>query len=132
MAKQPDLDEIASDFGCYPVEAYILVGEGLRHASRRLGRERTKGADRHLTAAELIDGILDLAVERYGLLAPQVMGNWGVQQSEDMGAITFHLIERGVLGKQPGDSQEEFANGPAFDEAVRKRVRQQLIGPNNG
>lgn len=126
MGGQADLEAIARSHGKYPVEAFIIVGEGLRHASARLGRDQAGGDDRHLTALELVDGVLDLASERYGLLAVAVLADWGLKSGADLGAITYHLIEHGVFGKQSEDRPEDFLAAPSFVEAVRGRVASQL------
>lgn len=126
MSETPNLAAIADRHGSYQVEAYAFVGEGLRHASKRLGRDQASGEDRHLDAPELVEGVLELAASRYGLLARQVLAAWNIRRSEDIGAITFHLIEDGIFGKRPEDSEQDFADGPLFDEALPRLVRARL------
>jgi uncharacterized repeat protein (TIGR04138 family) len=126
MTETPDLERLAAALGIYPVEAFVLLGEGLRHASGKLGRDRAQGAGRHLTAQELVDGVLDLAAERWGLMAIPLLRRWRLERGDDLGRITFHLIEHGVLGKQPCDRIEDFAGAPDFAAALRERVRQRL------
>ncbi|MFW5698248.1 MAG: Minf_1886 family protein [Planctomycetota bacterium] len=126
MSKFTDLAALARQHGQYPVEAYSFVGEGLRHAARTLGKETATGDERHLAAIELVDGVLDLAAERFGLLAREVLRSWGLTRSEDIGAITYHLIECGVFGRQSSDSRSDFDNGPAFAHALEQRVRADL------
>ena len=76
---------------------------------------------------ELVDGICDLAAERYGLLGGKVLAYWGPERSEDLGEVTFHLVEAGVFGKRPEDSIEDFAGGPrlspAIETAAMRRIR---------
>ncbi len=126
MAETIDLATIARRHGAYHVEGYAFVGEGLRHASKRLGRDQATGEERHLDAHELVEGVLDLAATRYGLLARQVLGSWCVRRSEDIGAITFHLIEDGIFGKRPEDDEADFADGPRFEETLRQLVEERL------
>ncbi|TVR14180.1 MAG: hypothetical protein EA401_05010 [Planctomycetota bacterium] len=126
MSDAVDLERIADDWGRHPVEAFVAVGEGLRHASQQLGRDRARGADRHLTAAELVQGVLDVMVERCGMLARSVLLSWGVGSADDLGAITFHLIACGVLGKQENDHPEDFSALPPLSQMIRQRLRHQM------
>jgi len=125
MSSTPDLVALAKQHGTYQVEAYAFVGEGLRHASKEHAR-RVSVSTEHLAAEELIAGVLDLAASRYGLLARMVLRSWGLRRSEDIGQITFHLIDCGIFGKQPSDRLEDFDNGPDFAEVIEDRVAARL------
>ena len=126
MSEDPDLEELAKKAGGYTPEAFAFIGESLRHAVRLHGKEAAEGEQRHLTAPELVEGVLDLATNRFGLLAELVLREWGVRTSEDVGRITFALIELGVFSKQPTDNLEDFAGGPSFGRALIMRSRQRL------
>ena len=55
-------------------------------------------------------------------MARQVLASWGVHRSEDVGAITFHLIEDGIFGKRDEDESRAGARGSrsvADDRAPR-------------
>ena len=127
MSGEYDLSQLAKRYGAYPVEAYVFVGEGLHHATRSLGKIEAEGSDRHITAHELVTGVLELGSMRYGCLAGAVLRSWSIRNSEDIGQITFHLIEEGLFGKQPGDNVEDFENGPKFREQVRELTRDRLL-----
>lgn len=126
MSDAIDLARIAEEWGQHPVEAFIALGEGLRHASQQLGRDRARGADRHLSAAELVQGVIDVLVERCGMLTRSVLLSWRVHSADDLGAITFHLIECGVLGKQENDHPDDFRRLPPLDKLIRDRLRRYL------
>lgn len=126
MAATPDLERLAREYGKYRVEAYVFLQEGLRQAAAASGRAHADGRPQHLTAQELIDGVLALAAERYGLLAPAVLRGWGLCRSQDLGAVTFQLIDCGIFGKRPQDRLEDFEHGPEFTDAVDRRVRHRL------
>lgn len=128
MSNEFDLAGLASRFGDYPVEAYAFVGEGLQHATRNLGKDQQQGVERHITALELVDGILELAAMRYGLLATQVLSYWSLYCSKDIGQVTFHLIEEGLFGKQESDTLEDFDGGTQFNTLVRNYTRARLLG----
>lgn len=127
MAQLPDITALAQGAGGYDVEAFAFVGESLRHAARSLGRETAETDARHLSAAELVGGVLDLADRRFGLLADLVLRGWGITGSIDIGRITFALIEHGIFSKQPSDRIEDFTGGPDFAEELRTRARQRLV-----
>ena len=46
---------------------------------------------------------------------------------EDIGEITFLLIEHGVFSKQPNDRLEDFVEGPAFGPTLAQRVHQRVM-----
>lgn len=131
MAQIPDLHELASRNGKYDVEAFCFVSQGLRHAAKIHGKDRAQGHERHLTATQLVDGALDLAAERYGLLAELVLRSWGVRAAEDIGAITFALIESRVFTKQQSDRIEDFYGGPDFAQVLRERVVARVRRPRS-
>ncbi|HEX3132269.1 MAG TPA: Minf_1886 family protein, partial [Planctomycetota bacterium] len=79
-----------------------------------------------LVAQELVEGMLDLATIRFGLMAELVLREWGLKSAEDVGRITFALIDVGVFSKQPSDRLEDFAGGPDFGGVLTKRSRQRL------
>ncbi len=127
MAQLPDITALAQGAGGYDVEAFTFVGESLRHAARLLGRETVETDARHLTATELVNGVLDLADHRFGLLADLVLRGWGITGSIDIGRITFALIEHGIFSRQPSDRIEDFSGGPDFAEELRARSHCRLV-----
>ena len=125
----PDIEALAKAAGGYAPEAIAFVGESLRHAARLFGKETAEQDNRHLTAPELVEGMLDLATTRFGLMAELVLREWGLKCADDVGRITFALIEVGVFSKQPSDRIEDFAGGPDFGEVLTRRSRERLC-PN--
>ena len=126
MKKVPDLADLARRDGRFDAEAYAFVSQSLRHAAKLHRKDRASGSERHLSAQQLVEGALDLAVERYGMLADLVLRSWGVRGSEDLGSITFALIDHGVFTKQPSDRIEDFWAGPDFQDAVSVRVTDRI------
>jgi uncharacterized repeat protein (TIGR04138 family) len=126
MGQIPDLHELAAGIGRYDVEAFCFVSQGLRHAAKLHRKDLRSGTERHLAAPQLVDGVLDLAAERFGLLAHLVLSSWGLRCSEDIGSITFALIENKVFSKQPSDRIEDFYGGPDFVTVLEERVRSRL------
>lgn len=126
MSAMPDIEALAKSAGGYAPEAIAFVGESLRHAARLFGKEQGERENRHLSAQQLIEGMLDLATTRFGLLAELVLREWGIRSGEDVGRITFALIEVGVFSKQDSDCIEDFAGGPDFGAVLALRSRQRL------
>ncbi len=55
----------------------------------------------------------------FGLLAPTVLGHWGIAATEDLGRIVFTLIDVGLLASQPTDKLQDFERVYEFDEVFR-------------
>lgn len=126
MSQPVDLAALARDSQAYSVESFEFVGQGLRHAVKILGREEAPITERHLDASELVAGVLDLAVEQYGYLAQPVLDALHLRSPEDIGRITFILIDHQVFTKQPSDRFEDFQVLPGFADDLAARVRDRL------
>ncbi|HSJ26281.1 MAG TPA: Minf_1886 family protein [Longimicrobiales bacterium] len=95
----------------YEEAAYIFVLASLNHVIENLP------SPRHITGRELAEGVRDLALERFGPMARTVLEHWGIERTEDVGAIVFALVECNVLIKQDEDSPADFENVFDFDQA---------------
>jgi uncharacterized repeat protein (TIGR04138 family) len=104
------LREIAPRYG---EAAYIFVLAALNHVIGRLSQPR------HITGRELAEGVRDLALERFGPMARTVLEHWGIEKTEDVGAIVFALVECSVLIKQEEDTPADFVNVFDFDDAFQ-------------
>jgi uncharacterized repeat protein (TIGR04138 family) len=71
---------------------------------------------RHVTGRELAWACRDFAQQQFGLLAPVVLGHWGISRTEDFGRIVYTLVEVGLLVTQPGDSESDFEGVYQFAE----------------
>lgn len=102
----------------YQPDAYEFVSESLDYTVKMLKKPAT-GPQRHVTAAELLEGIREYALKQFGPLAKTVLNHWGIHRCEDFGEIVFNLVEAGVLGKTQEDKKEDFIGGYDFDQAFR-------------
>lgn len=102
----------------YAREAYLFLRDALDHTQKGLARQ-TKGAVRHVTGRELLEGIRDYALQQFGPMALTVFEEWGIRSGEDFGEIVFNMIECGLLAKTDADSRADFAGGYDFAEAFR-------------
>lgn len=120
--KRPDfayaVSQILEKDSRYLPEAYEFVSEALDHTVKMLKKPAT-GPQRHVTAAELLEGIRQYALSQFGPLAKTVLNHWGVHRCEDFGEIVFNLVEASVLGKTEEDKKEDFIGGYDFDQAFR-------------
>lgn len=95
----------------FAYEAYEFVCEGVTFTMTRLGRSRADGKknfEQHVSGAELLRGICDLAVTEFGMMAPVVFKQWGIQKTDDVGTIVFNLIKAELLSKSDRDTPEDF------------------------
>jgi len=102
----------------YAPEAYHFIRETLDFATRSL-KKPTEGPERHVSAAELLEGIRQYALKEYGPLAMTVLQAWGIRQCEDFGQIVFNLVNKKFLGKTNEDSVHDFDRGYDFATAFR-------------
>ncbi|KPJ72724.1 hypothetical protein AMJ52_05425 [candidate division TA06 bacterium DG_78] len=98
----------------YPVEAYAFVLEALFYSRKKLN---IRG---HVTGQQLLEGIRDLARERYGMMAKMVFAHWGITKTIDFGNIVFNMVKEKMLGKTAEDSIEDFEDIYNFDEVFVK------------
>jgi len=115
------IEQIFSDDGRYPVGAVEFVREGLSYTADRchsasLHKEES-APPRHVSGAQLCEGLRELAHKRWGLMARQVLKRWNITSTSDFGAIVFLLVNNGWMQKQPHDSIEDFDSVYDFVEA---------------
>jgi uncharacterized repeat protein (TIGR04138 family) len=107
----------------YAPEAYSFLLEALDFTVRRLGKARRTGEERHVTGAELAQGVLDHALDRFGLLAEAVLSGWGIRGTEDLGEIVFNMVEDGLMGKSGHDRREDFRGVFDLRGSLRNRFK---------
>ena len=104
----------------YKRDAYDFVMEALTYTQKRFSRPK------HVTGEELLQGIRELLLERYGPLTMMVLRHWGIKRTEDIGNIVFNLVDNKVLSKTEDDRIEHFRNAYNFEEVFDKGYRHQL------
>ena len=93
----------------YPAEAYRFIGEAVSFTVGRLTRHR------HVSARELLAGVRDYAHQEYGVLAHEVLTEWGLRTAADVGRVVYLMIGAGLLAASPEDRPEDFECEFAFD-----------------
>ena len=106
MLRDPEFEKLLIRYPAIKAEAYELIQNALE---QMLKKQRKR---RHLSAAEVVHGLLEYAVGQYGPLAPSVLSEWGLNGPGDVGDAVYHLIEIGRLSASDDDNPADF---PAVD-----------------
>jgi uncharacterized repeat protein (TIGR04138 family) len=117
----------------FAYEAYEFLFHALRHSQKMLGREPpepTEGqaassADsrHHISGPELLQGVRDLALREFGLMAGTVFRQWGIRRTDDFGEMVFNLVEAGLMSKTEEDSRADFHAVFDLDQALVQGYR---------
>ena len=123
----------------YAYEAYEFVFAALNHSQKLLGRlpvgdpkqdsppvATPRSPGQHVTGVELLNGVRDLALREFGLMARVVFRLWGINRTDDFGDIVFNLVEAGFLRKTDQDSRGDFQNVFDLDQALVREYRIQV------
>src|SRR5262249_8339359 len=114
---------ICKDDPRFDRKVYEFVRLGLDHTVKEMRKKdsgRERGASRHVSGRELVEGLRVFALEQFGPMAKTVLNSWGVHQCRDFGDIVFSLIEYKVFSKTENDRQEDFEAIYDFDDAFVK------------
>jgi uncharacterized repeat protein (TIGR04138 family) len=128
----PRLADVVRRDPRYAYEAYEFVFAGLTHTQRLLGRvpKEEEGANPgpqyHVSGRELVEGIRDLALSEFGLMARVVLRMWGINRTGDIGEIVFNLVEENLMSKTDQDSRADFQDIFDLDQALVHDFRIQL------
>ena len=125
----PKIDEIIQRDPRYAYEAYEFVFAALAHTQRMLGRvpppllrgEAEGGAserDYHVTGRQLLEGVRDLALREFGLMARTVFRTWGINSTADIGEIVFNLVAANLMSKTEEDSRDDFRDVYDLDQVL--------------
>ncbi len=121
--KSPNFEEavakILKDDPRYAPDAYQFARETLDFTAAILSKP-ARGAERHISGQELLEGMRKYALQEYGAIAMTVLNTWGVFRCEDLGQIIFNLVDKGFLRKTEPDSIHDFDGGYDFETAFRK------------
>jgi uncharacterized repeat protein (TIGR04138 family) len=114
----------------YPIEAFVFVREGLNYAVESVHEDPDSlpEDERHVSGQQLCLGLRDMAISKYGLLAPIVLEHWRVRRTRDFGRIVFAMIEAGLMTRTPSDTMEDFQAVYDFDEAFSRDMLLSHIG----
>ena len=121
------LAQIVDEVGLYPVEAYHFVEQGLAYTVKRLHGEadpdETSPGSQHVSGQDLCEGLREIALTQWGLLARTVLKRWNITSTVDFGKIVFALIEGGRMQKTDADNLDDFRNVYDFRTAFEGEYR---------
>jgi uncharacterized repeat protein (TIGR04138 family) len=106
----------------YAYEAYEFVCAAVSFTQQKLQRHHDQSQERHISGKELLEGLVDLAVDQFGLLASLILKRWGIHTTSDVGRIVYQLIDLGILSRSERDRPEDFHD--VFD--LHQRLQEQI------
>ena len=118
------LDQILAADARFHRDAYLFMREALDFTQKLVGKE-ARGAIRHVSGQELLEGIRKFALNQFGPMTTTVFEEWNIRHCRDFGEIVFNMVEIGLLAKTEKDTRDDFQNGYDFTEAFRKPFRPQ-------
>ncbi|PAW64069.1 MAG: hypothetical protein B9S36_03305 [Verrucomicrobiia bacterium Tous-C2TDCM] len=104
----------------YETDGYHFLRDALDHTIKALRKDELI-EHRHVTGHELLEGLVALAVERFGPMAVAVLDSWGIREGDDVGTMVFNLIGAGAFGKSDEDSPSDFCGV--------MNLREELLAP---
>lgn len=130
--EQPDWRSMLDNAGPYPIEAFTFVRDGLSYTAKCVHEniDALSEDERHISGQQLCMGLRDFAIEKYGLLAQEVLRHWHVKRTDDFGRIVFAMIEEGLMSKNQEDTVEDFRAVYDFDEAFSRDLLLERMARN--
>lgn len=104
----------------YKEDAYAFVMEALAYTQKKFK------AEKHVSGEEMLVGMRELLINKYGPLTMTVLKHWGIKSTEDFGNIVFNLVDNKVLSKTDEDDIRKFRDGYDFYEVFHEGYRKQL------
>jgi uncharacterized repeat protein (TIGR04138 family) len=114
------VDQICAVDPRYKSDAYEFVMEALNYTQKKFKRVK------HVTGEELLEGIKQLLMHKFGPLTITVLTHWGITSTEDFGNIVFRLVDNKILSKDSDDKVDSFQNGYDFNEVFDRGYRKLL------
>ena len=101
-------------------DAYRFVFEALQYSQEHLKKAAQDAEDdsAHISGPELLGGVRELGLKKFGMLAKSVFQHWGVRSTDDFGRIVFELIECGEMRKTDRDQLTDFFGVYDFDQSL--------------
>ena len=128
VAPQRSLYQIVDEVGLYPFEAYQFVQQGLAYTVQKIHGEAAKelaenDVSRHVRGQDLCDGLRELALSKWGLLARTVLARWNIRRTLDFGKIVFAMVRNGHMQATEEDTLEDFREVFDFTTAFEASYR---------
>ena len=114
------IEEISQQDNRYKEDAYTFVLEALSYTKKKFTR------DHHVSGLELLEGVKQLLMRRFGPMTLTVLDYWGIKETQDIGNIVFNLIQKKVLSKTEEDDIAHFKDVYDFTEVFDRGYRKKL------
>jgi uncharacterized repeat protein (TIGR04138 family) len=111
------LEKIIAKDPRYPLDAYLFVSMAVNLISKEIMSKRKTARTRHITGLQLLNGMRQLLLGKYGCMTIDVLNAWNIHCTDDVGNIVFNLAEIKLLGTSENDSREDFHNRFSFHTA---------------
>ncbi len=80
----------------------------------------------NVVGRDLLEGFRDLALDRFGALAHEVLRVWGITRTDDVGAVVFNMVEAGLLQKTATDSPADYHAVFDFEASLERAFADRL------
>jgi uncharacterized repeat protein (TIGR04138 family) len=132
-----ELEEVVRRDPRYAYEAYEFLYAALAHTQKMLGIQQTGDASteqqvQHVSGRQLLEGVRDLALKEFGLMARTVFRIWGINRTDDFGEIVFNLVEAQLMSKTDEDTRADFHAVYDLDQALVQDFRIELREETEG
>lgn len=98
----------------YHPAAREFVDHALRFAQKKFVKSPD---DTHISGRQLLEGIRELALKEFGMMAIPVFRHWGINSTDDFGRIVWDLVQRGEMSKTERDQLSDFTGVYDFEDA---------------
>ena len=115
-----NIDIICDKDGRYKRDVYSFVMDALSFAQRKFR------CSRHVTGEQLLEGMRELLLHKFGPMTMTVLKHWGIHTTNDFGNVVFNLVENRLLSKTSEDNIESFKDRYDFKEVFDHSYREQL------
>lgn len=117
MKHLKDIEQVLREDGRYPLEAVEFIREGLNYTVHHFHGDLAPDERRHVSGHQLCEGLRELALQKWGLMARSILEHWNITTTRDFGEIVFLLVDNDLMQKEPSDSIEDFDHVYEFSEA---------------
>lgn len=96
------IEKFCAESGKYAPDAYEFVTNCV------IAQVNALTSARHLSAQELLQGLVQQLEEDFGFLTASILEYWQIKTASDIGEIVFDLIELKILSASEDDKRSDF------------------------
>ena len=104
------VENIICDDSRFSYGAYEFISKAVAYTVQKISSTKKATATNHISGYELLCGISDFAVQKFGPLAYEVLKSWGLKDSLSIGYVVFNMVDYSLLGKSDEDDIQDFEN----------------------